>query len=329
MPASVDFTIHQLRVFVAVAQHGSFSRAASAMDIPQPALSRIVGRIEDVAGMRLMHRSARGVALNEAGKLFLKRAEQVLHHHELALVDLNDLRGKLVGEVRIAAPESVGNILFAPLVQAFKSAHEAAQIRTVSAQSTAIPVMLDNGTIDVGIVADTHPSPAWRLEPLFREAFYLIGPADAEEVSQPDVPLERVAALPLILNALPGGFRSLFDNAFAQAGLTPNVRIEIDANMPLLDLVLDGEGFALLPLSAVTRKYGRIPVAASRVIDPTLQRTLSIVTAPDRPVTPVWTEAIRQIREIVRAKSDEVGWMPSSSYAPAARPRSSARTLSP
>lgn len=307
MPRRPDITLNQLRGFVAVAKHGSVTGAANAMSVPQPAVSRLVKRLESLADTALLIRSGHGVSLTIAGQHFLENAEQVLRLHDHALDELQTLRKTLVGEVRLAAPDSVGAVIFAPLVKQFRERHGKAAVRTIAAHSSNIPGMLSTDVADLGIVADTHPRPAGNVEPLFTEEFYLVGPAGAPETRHPMIPICDVARLPLILNALPGSFRAVTDKAFASSGLTPDVAIEIDANGPLIDLVEAGEGFAILPFSIVCRKSATL--GASRIIEPVMARTLSLAIARNRPVSVLWREAARLIRLVVRAESRHARWI--------------------
>ncbi len=306
MPRRPDITLNQLRGFVAVARHGSVTGAANALSVPQPAVSRLVKRLESLADTPLLIRSGHGVSLTTAGQHFLENAEQVLHFHDRALDELQTLRETLAGEVRLAAPDSVGAVIFAPLVKQFREFHRNAAVRTIAAHSSNIPSMLDTNAADLGIVADTHPRPTGNVEALFTEELYLVGPADAPETRPPTIPLSDVARLPLILNALPGGFRSVTDKAFASSGLTPDVVMEIDTNGPLIDLVEAGEGFAILPFSVVCRHSATL--AASRIVEPVMARTLSLAVARNRPVSTVWREAARLVRLVIRAESRHARW---------------------
>ena len=306
MPRRPDITLNQLRGFVAVARHGSVTGAANALSVPQPAVSRLVKRLESLADTTLLIRSGHGVSLTMAGQHFLENAEQVLHIHDRALDELQTLRETLVGEVRLAAPDSVGAVIFAPLVKKFRELHNRAAVRTIAAHSSSIPSMLDTDAADLGIVADTHPRPAGNVETLFTEEFYLVGPASAPETRKPAITLSDVARLPLILNALPGGLRSVTDKAFSAGGLTPHVAIEIDANGPLVDLVEAGEGFAILPFSIVSRRSATL--SASRIVEPVMARTLSLAIARNRPVSTLWREAARLVRLVVRTESRHARW---------------------
>ncbi len=297
-----------MRVFASIARHGSMSAAASALSLPQPSVSRLVGRIEATAGVHLFSRTADGVSLTDAGKVFLQNAEQALHFHDLAYAKLQDIRGKLVGEVRIAAPESVSDNLFAPLIRQFQETHPEAAIRAMAAFSASIPPLLEAGTIDIGIIANTHPAPGGTCEDLCTERFFLIGTERSKEVRPPTIPLAQAAKLPLILNAMPGGFRTLIDEAFQSLGQSPSARIEIDANAPLLDLILEGEGFTIMPYSIIAQKRQRLGLAAAEIVEPVLTRKLSMYVARRRPLTPLVREAARQVRAVMSALAFDTRW---------------------
>ncbi len=306
MAIRTDFTIKQLRVLAAVARHGSVTRTAGVLSLPQSAVSRIVNRLEAAVGTPLVIRSGHGIALTRAGERFLGHAERILHVHDLALDEIAAMKGTLSGEVRVAAPESIGGVIFAPLVKQLRSHHPDAGVRTIASHSVTIPTMLDNGTADLGIVADTHPGPPGNAEALIAEEFFLVGPRGAPETRRPEIPLEEVARLPLILNAMPGGFRTVTDRAFACRRMEPDVRIEIDANGPLIELVEAGEGFAILPFCVMCKRTQSL--AAARIVDPVMSRTLSLVMARNRPVTPVWRETARLIREVTQASAGLARW---------------------
>ena len=307
MAGRSDLTIHQFRVLDAVVRAGSLTRAALTLDLPQPAISRMIARPEQEVGTPLLNRHSGGVTLTTAGERFHDNAEQAVRFHDLAIEEARALTGLLRGEVRVAAPDSVGGILFAPLVQAVRADHAELRIRTVAAQSAEIPAMLASGTIDVGLVADTHALPQGLREPLFREDLYLLGPKSAPELQRGEITMSDAAALPLVLNAMPGGFRSLIDQGFSGLGLTPNVEIEIDANNPLLELLGNGAGFGILPYSVVAAGSSDA-LSAARLIEPTLTRTLSLLTAPNKPASSVQRETIRQIKTLINQESARARW---------------------
>ncbi|WP_421881317.1 LysR family transcriptional regulator [Pacificispira sp.] len=308
MAGSSDLTIHQFRVFDTVVNCGSFTRAALTLDIPQPAISRIVSRLESEVGTRLLNRSNAGVSLTAAGERFHANAIGAVRHHDLALEEARASSGLLIGDVVIAAPDSVAGVLFAPLVQGMKARHQKVSLRTIAAQSIDIPAMVAAGSVDIGIIADTHVQPSGLRDPLFKEDLYLTGPKSAAVFQKRDVTVSEASALPLILNAMPGGLRTLIDEGFAETRSNPNVIIEIDANNALLELLIEGAGFSILPYSLVASSRSRDYLGAVRLIEPTLSRTLYLITPPGKPVRSVVGEAIRQLRHVTAQRAAYARW---------------------
>lgn len=309
MPSSHDLTVHQLRVVRALAHHRSISRTANALSVPQPAISRLIARVEALVGLPLFNRSSGGVSLTQAGERFLIHAQEMLDVHDLALSEAQQMQGKLIGEVRIAAPESVGDILFAPLIKHFQLKHPEAVVRAIASYSASIPSMLDNAMVGIGIIADTHSQPPGRCELLCREQFYLVGQRDDPELARADTPLAKAARLPLIINAMTGGFRTVLDDAFARTNVTPNIRIEIDANTPLLDLVAAGEGYSILPFSVLANRPQRKLLSISRIVKPVMSRRLSLVTATGQATTPLTRAVARQIKISMKDLAAEARWL--------------------
>ena len=120
--------------------------------------------------------------------------------------------------------------------------------------------------------------------------------------------LRRVAELPLILNAMQGGLRARIDEAFQRHGLAPRVIAEIDANEPLLDLVLDEAGFAILPYSAIARRDRSARLGAARIVAPGITRSLRLVQRTQQPLPRLGRETARLVRQIVAGEARRAKW---------------------
>ncbi len=303
-----DFTLHQYRVFLKTAELGSITRAANAMAVPQPSVSRSISRMESALQVKLIERHRGGITLTAAGKRFQPHVFEAIRQFELANLAASEETSSLSGEVRLAAPESVPGVLFQPLVKGFGEQFPRARIRVMTSASVLIPTLMDNRIIDLGIIADTHPAPATRAQLLCRESLYLVGPRDDPAFSGKTVTLKQAAKLPLILNAMQGGFRARIDEAFRQRDLRPRVIAEIDANEPLLDLVLDAAGFSILPFSAIARRDRARQFTAARIVRPEITRALKLVPTPHQPLPPIGRACARLLRQIVAAEARNAKW---------------------
>ena len=178
----------------------------------------------------------------------------------------------------------------------------------MTSASAQIPSLIDNNIVDMGVIADTHSAPAMPTETLCREDLYLIGIKGHEVLQQPSIRLQQLATLPLYLNAMAGGFRARIDEACNRQGLVMQVRAEIDANEPLLDLVLEEQGFTILPYCVIARKSRAEQFSATRIVDPEISRNLKLVVTPSHPVSASCRQTISLVHDIVRAQASRARW---------------------
>ena len=113
----------EMRAFVAVVEAGSFVRAADAMQLSKPAVSRQVAELEARLGVRLLHRTTRKLSLTEEGDVFYARCKEVLGVLEEAEAEVTARRDRAVGVLKVSAPVSFGLLHLAPLWAGFMAAH--------------------------------------------------------------------------------------------------------------------------------------------------------------------------------------------------------------
>ena len=304
-----DFTIHQYRVFLKAAELGSITRTANALSIPQPSVSRSISRIETTLNVKLIERFREGITLTSAGQKFYHHALEAIRHFDLARITAMQDRGELTGEVTLAAPESFAGVVFVPLVSRFREMYPDARIRVMISASVLIPNLIDNDVVDMGIIADTHSARAMPTEALCQESFYLISARGDSNTKANKISLKRVSRLPLFLNAMRGGFRARIDEAFYREGLDMNVRAEIDANEPLLDLLLDEKGYTILPFSAIAHKSRIQKHSASKIVSPEISRNMKLVMTPSRPVSQICRQTSSLVKRLVGELSSKAKWV--------------------
>jgi LysR family hydrogen peroxide-inducible transcriptional activator len=168
---------HQLRYFVAVADEGSFSRAAVRERVAQPSLSQQVQKLESEMGHVLFDRLPRGVILTRAG-------EQLLVHAKRILAEAADARKALTnGGTQVALSLTLGVIptiapfLLPPLADLFMARHPRAMLEVVEDVTAGLLRRLDVGELDLAVVSVAGPAPSIQLEPLGHEnLLVLLGP---------------------------------------------------------------------------------------------------------------------------------------------------------
>jgi len=121
-------TFLEMRTFCAVAEAGSFVRAAGALDLSKAAVSRYVAGLEARLGVRLLHRTTRRLSLTDEGEVFYARSKELLAGHEEAESELRSRSAAARGTLRINAPVTFGILHLAPLWGAFRERHPQVRI---------------------------------------------------------------------------------------------------------------------------------------------------------------------------------------------------------
>ena len=279
--------LKQLEYFVRVAELGSFTKAALALDVAQPALSRQVRLLEVELRQNLLIRNGRGATPTEAGRLLLEHGRGILHQVERAREELGRVRGALAGRVAIGLPPSLARVLAVPLTRAFREQLPEARLSITESLSTTMQEWLVTGRLDIAVLYNAQPSPDIEITPLQDEELLLVeprAPRQAQEPPPPPVALTEVAGLPLVIPSRPNAIRMYVEAEMAAVGVRPMVALEIDGVSAILDLVADGAGAALLSRNAVARSI-RPSAYRTRTIQPPLRTRLSLATSSQRPAT--------------------------------------------
>jgi LysR family nitrogen assimilation transcriptional regulator len=297
--------IKQLKVFSAAAEFGSFSRAAVALSIAQPALSRHVKALETELGVKLFYRNGRGIILTEAGKLLDQYAKGILESAARAASEIAALQSKPRGSVAIGMPPSVGSVLTVPLVQKFCAAYPQISMRIVEGFSGHVLEWLLTGKIDIAVLYNAPSMSNVLSEPLLRDELVLLGATkDPSKLPLGPVPAKKFAEIPMILPSRPHGLRLLLDQVLGKAGIIPMIVLEVEAMPSTLNLVELGIGYTILSYSTVHHlvKAGRIKCFP--IVRPQLTRQLLLSTSSQRPMTMatrVMTKMVAaQVLELVR-----------------------------
>jgi len=288
----------QLEYFVRVAEMGSFTRAAAALDVAQPALSRQVRLLEVELRQNLLVRNGRGATPTEAGKLLLDHGRGILHQIERAREDLGRMRGGLSGRVAIGLPPSVARVLTVPLTRAFRDALPEARLSISEGLSGAMLEGLISGRLDIVVLYNAQPSREIDVTPLLDEQLLLVRarpPGLHEDPPPGPIELREVARLPLVIPTRPNAIRMHVEAQMAGIGCRPRVALEIDGVSAILDLVADGAGCAVLSRNAVLNSPRPSAYTAQLIGSPALSIPLSLATSLQRPATQVQKEALALI----------------------------------
>lgn len=296
--------LKQLEYFVRVAELGSFTRAAIALDVAQPALSRQVRLLEVELRQSLLTRNGRGASPTEAGKLLLEHGRGILHQVERAREELGRVRGALAGRVAVGLPPTVAKVMAVPLIREFRRRMPDATLSITESLSVAMQESLASGRLDIALLYNAVASPGIEVSPLLDEDLFLVqrraGKAAAKAPARA-IPLRDIAALPLVIPSRPNAIRMLVESELANLGLRPSIALEIDGVAAILDLVEDGAGSAILSRNAVETSNRPLAFTMRPIGSPRLHTRLVIATSSQRPATLTQKAMLELIQQSAQA----------------------------
>ena len=295
--------LKQLEYFVRVAELGSFTRAAQALNIAQPALSRQVRLLEVELRQNLLVRNGRGASPTQAGQLLLEHGRGILHQVERAREELGRVRSGLSGRVALGLPPSVARMLTVPLTRAFRQRMPEAQLSISEGLSTAMQENLQNGRLDIAVLYNPNQVPGIEHTSLVQEELLLVQPRPPglqEDPPPPPISLQEVATLPLVIPTRPNAIRMHVESEMAAIGCRPHIALEIDGVSAILDLVADGAGYAILSRNAVMRSVRPSAFAVRQLLEPALHIQLTTAISSLRPTTLTQQATLALITEVAR-----------------------------
>ena len=292
--------LKQLEYFVRVAEMGSFTRAAIALNVAQPALSRQIRMLEVELRQNLLKRNGRGASPTEAGQLLLEHGRGILHQVERAREELARARSGLTGRVALGLPPSVARVLTVPLTRAFRDKMPDAQLSISEGLSAGMQESLLSGRLDIALIYNATSASGLELSPLLQEELWLVQPRPPglqEDPPPPAISLKEVSHMPLVIPSRPNAIRMHVESKMAELGCRPQIALEIDGVTAILELVADGAGCAILSRNAVTRSIKPSAFVTRPISQPRLSIQLSSAVSSQRPSTLTQQATLNLIRD--------------------------------
>jgi len=274
----------RLQVFHAVAKHLSFTKAAEALFMTQPAVTFQIRQLEEQFNTRLFDRAHGRIALTPAGQAALEYAERILELSAEMDTRMKEMGGQVAGALLIGASMTIAEYLLPPVLGEFKMRYPGVAPRLFVANSEAVQARIAERTLDLGFIeGDSH------LPSLVTDK---CGDDELQVVCVPSHPLAKLkSATPQLLvehayvGREPGsGTREVIDHYLEKAGVAPDsmqLVMELGSPEAIKGLLSTGNGFAIMSRAIVAREL-RAGELASIPLSPPLTRHLSAVYPKER-----------------------------------------------
>jgi DNA-binding transcriptional LysR family regulator len=295
--------LRHLVALQAIAEEGSFGRAARSLGYTQSAISQQIAALERIVGQRLIDRPGgpRPVTLTDAGSLLLTHAQGINARLTAAQADLDALGAGDAGPLRVGTYQSVGARVLPTLLRVFSAEWPNVDIRLVeSTDDTELLELVERGEVDVTFcVFPLVPGPFEAVE-LMRDPYVLVVPPDSALVDREKPPtLREILELPLI------SYRTCrttqrVEERLRMAGQEPDVVFRSDDNGTVQALVAAGVGVALVP--RLTVDSADETVAVIDLGDRVPPRLIGIAWHLDRQLTPAAHAFVDAAQAVCRSK---------------------------
>lgn len=256
---------HQLRYVCAVAETGSFSRAAEHCQVAQPSLSQQVLKLEKDLNAKLFDRLGRSICLTEAGRAFLPHARSILSQMETARSSVADTCADVRGSVAVGVIPTIGPYLMPRYAATFTEKYPEAKLRIVEETTPILVESLRSLSIDLAILALPLRHKDLEFVPIHTEPLFAVLPKHHPQARAKSIALRDLRGQSFVMLRDGHCFRDLSINACAHARVTPRIAFESGQFSSLFAMVAAGVGVTLAPEMAMDRNADCLFVRLSDV----------------------------------------------------------------
>lgn len=294
----------QLRYLIQVAETGSFTKAATKLNVAQPALSRQIKLLEDELGVSLFRRDGRGVEPTAAGNELVRRSMEIFRHLYDARDAVMAYRGQMEGEVTIGILPLFGAAVMPDLLLRCRNDYPGLNIKVMVGMSGAVQEWLMSGRVDFGVLSSLADTGQFiKTQRIATALLHLV--SRAQDASNDDGPVTLARALnaPLIIPSRANGIGSVILSAAERENIPVQPTLEVDSIEIIKGLVMSGVGSTLLPRFAIEKELKAGVFKSREVADRALEYHVELATVADRPLS----KNASIVAETLKGVSDSIG----------------------
>ena len=279
-------SIQHIRAFLAVANSGSFAKAAVELNLSPSALTVQIQQLEDWLGVTLLERSPRHVSLTAAGQNNRGPMEKLLLDLDNIVSGSRDLAALRRGVVTIAALPSMCSGALPPILKTFREQFPGVEVRLRDVVAQRIDALVREGEVDFGLGVRARLSHGLEFEVVMMDRLSLFVPMDHPLAERGSIALAELAGQPIILTGRDSSVRERVEQLFADEGLILTPGLEANYMSTVMALVRQGLGMTLLPESA---DEGRGDLVQVRIEHAGVNREIGLITRTGFGLSPAAT----------------------------------------
>lgn len=289
-----------LKLFLEVAELGSFSKVAIARRTVQSHISRQISELERECGARLFRRTGRGVLLTELGLQIAPRVRTWLAETDQLMSDIKSDARIPIGQVRIGLLPSTAHPLFTTVYERVRERYPRIQLRVREGQGAELDALLDSGAVDFAILFRSEKSARSDEQHLATVDTFLVGAPKDKLTRDATIAFSQLDGIPLVLPSSPSTWRHLLDEVGRRLGIALNVILEADSIVVQKEVAARGKAYSILGPYAMMEDVRSGRLQASRIVNPDLKRFVTLSISHKGPLTLACKAVVRLVSEVAK-----------------------------
>ncbi len=294
-------TLHQLRIFAAVAKHLNITKASEELHITQPSVSQQLKFLEEECGVKLYTKMSRGIELTERGQLFLNDAEPILLEIERLKEKFKDspTDGK-VGSLTIGGSHAHSTSFLPLLLTVFKETHPEVQLALRTETSRMIEQLVLNSEVEIALLTNPSYSPSLIYEPFRQEELVAFASAKHPLAKRRKLTLEELAQAPLVIKSEKTRKVYRTDEILRQLekrGFKLNIVLQCESAEAVKSAVKVGAGLGILYRDIVEPDVKRGELKIFKIPESKMKVDTYIIYPKERALSPHAQDFLTLLRE--------------------------------
>lgn len=247
----------RLSVFLSVARHLSFTKAAEELNISQPAISKHIVELESGYGIQLFERSKSKVSLTPSGKIFKNFAQDIAGRYKELEFEMNLLSHHTTGEIVLGASTTIAQYVLPRIISRFMARFPEVRLSLVTGNSAQIEGLVSSNQIDLGLVEGASHKKEFHYTTLCPDELVLVTGATNKTLS---VTLETLKTLPLVLRENGSGTLEVIRQELKNHGINfseLNILIQLGSSEAIKRYIIEGGHYAIVSVAAVADEIAR------------------------------------------------------------------------
>ena len=278
----MEASLNQLKVFHVAAKVQSFTRAAEALFLTQPGISKHIKDLEEYYGTRLFDRLGKKVVLTQAGEILYARTEIIFGIIEQMKIEIDELQGMDRGVLNVGASNTLGIYILPAILGRFRSRYPRVKINLDIAMNKQVVGNLIANSTDVGFLGAPVNDERLKMEPFRQDELVLIVPATHEWSLWDAVDAHDLLGVTFLYPRKGSGTRDIIEKKLAATGIILRNTLEIGNTEAVKKAVEAGLGVSILSKASVLREEYLGVIKSLRVSGVDLKRTFYFAYRKDK-----------------------------------------------